>query len=147
MATSVALNVTEPTCCGIGGSVNGTYIPLAILIFSHSDAFCLFYDAKSKTVKALNGSGRSPEKLTIDHLRKQGVMGKKIPLLNLNSVTIPGAFLKYCTFRHVPKTIQVLPRPGWTRWRSSAVAHFLLARYLLLLSGWQKKGGSLVSLL
>ncbi|KAF7964746.1 hypothetical protein HWV62_3388, partial [Athelia sp. TMB] len=74
VATSIALNVTEPTCCGIGG-----------------DAFCLFYDAESKTVKALNGSGRSPEKLTIDHLRKQGVMGKKIPLLNLNSVTIPGA--------------------------------------------------------
>lgn len=61
----------------------------------YRDAFCLFYDAKSKTVKALNGSGRSPEKLNIDYMRKQGVMGKKIPLTNLNSVTVPGAYDRY----------------------------------------------------
>ncbi|KAI9060605.1 gamma-glutamyltranspeptidase [Trametes sanguinea] len=73
VATSAALNVTEPSCCGIGG-----------------DAFCLFYDAKTKTVKALNGSGRSPAKLTIDHVRSQGVTGDKIPNINLNSVTVPG---------------------------------------------------------
>ncbi|RPD64873.1 gamma-glutamyltranspeptidase [Lentinus tigrinus ALCF2SS1-6] len=73
VATSAALNVTEPSCCGIGG-----------------DAFCLFYDAKAKTVKALNGSGRSPAKLTIDHARSQGVTGNSIPGTNLNSVTVPG---------------------------------------------------------
>lgn len=55
------------------------------------DAFCLFYDAKTKSVKALNGSGRSPEKLTMDHVRKQGITGSKIPLTDLNSVTVPGA--------------------------------------------------------
>ncbi|KAF9457073.1 nucleophile aminohydrolase [Collybia nuda] len=73
VATSAALNVTEPSCCGIGG-----------------DAFCLFYDAATKTVKALNGSGRSPEKLTIEYARSRGLTGR-IPLTDLNSVTVPGA--------------------------------------------------------
>ncbi|CCL99563.1 uncharacterized protein FIBRA_01581 [Fibroporia radiculosa] len=74
VAVSAALNVTEPSCCGIGG-----------------DAFCLFYDAKAKTVQAMNGSGRSPAKLTIDYVRQQGITGKTIPVTNLNSVTVPGA--------------------------------------------------------
>ncbi|KAI0307921.1 gamma-glutamyltranspeptidase [Multifurca ochricompacta] len=73
VATSAALNVTEPSCCGIGG-----------------DAFCLFYDAKTKTVKALNGSGRAPEKLSIEYLRSRGITGS-IPTTDLNSVTVPGA--------------------------------------------------------
>ena len=50
----------------------------------------MFYDAKTKTVKAFNGSGRSPEKLTIDHVRAQGVTGDSIPASNLNCVTVPG---------------------------------------------------------
>ncbi|PCH33847.1 gamma-glutamyltranspeptidase [Wolfiporia cocos MD-104 SS10] len=74
VAVSAALNVTEPSCCGIGG-----------------DAFCLFYDATTEVVHAMNGSGRSPAKLTIDLVRKQGVTGSKIPATNLNSVTVPGA--------------------------------------------------------
>ncbi|KZT30675.1 gamma-glutamyltranspeptidase [Neolentinus lepideus HHB14362 ss-1] len=74
VATSAALNVTEPSCCGIGG-----------------DAFCLFYDAKTKQVKALNGSGHSPQKLNIDYVRKRGITGNKLPLTDLNSVTVPGA--------------------------------------------------------
>ncbi|KAJ7654942.1 gamma-glutamyltranspeptidase [Mycena polygramma] len=74
VATSAALNVTEPSCCGIGG-----------------DAFCLFFDAKTKTVKALNGSGHSPQKLTIEYLRERGLTGSSIPVTDLNSVTVPGA--------------------------------------------------------
>lgn len=74
VATSAALNVTEPSCCGIGG-----------------DAFCLFYDAKTKTIKAMNGSGRSPQKLSVDYMRQRGVKGGQIPLRDLNCVTVPGA--------------------------------------------------------
>jgi len=73
VATSAALNVTEPSCCGIGG-----------------DAFCLFYDAQTKVVRAMNGSGRSPKALNIQVVRQKGIAGDTIPLTDLNSVTVPG---------------------------------------------------------
>ncbi|KAF5323406.1 hypothetical protein D9611_005794 [Ephemerocybe angulata] len=74
VATSVALNVTEPCSCGIGG-----------------DAFCLYFDATTKKITALNGSGRAPKRLDVEYLRQNGVEGNSIPLTNLNSVTVPGA--------------------------------------------------------
>ena len=53
------------------------------------DAFCLFYDAKTKTVKALNGSGRAPANLDIDYALSRGHK-ERIPFTDLNSVTVPG---------------------------------------------------------
>ncbi len=79
VATAAALNVTEPSCTGIGG-----------------DVFCLFYDAKNKKVRAINGSGRSPKKLTLEYLRSIGIKGKTIPLTDLNAVTVPGAAAGWC---------------------------------------------------
>jgi gamma-glutamyltranspeptidase / glutathione hydrolase len=75
---------------GLAGTAAHSY---DILVFTRnfSDAFCLFYEAKAKTVKALNGSGHSPQKLNIGHVRSRGVTGLTIPTNDLNSVTVPGA--------------------------------------------------------
>ena len=53
--------------------------------------FLLFYDAKTKKVSALNGSGRAPASLSIAKLRKKGIRGNSIPMNDINAVTVPGA--------------------------------------------------------
>ena len=57
--------------------------------------FCLYFDAKTKEIHALNGSGRSPKNSSLEQIRKDldlkpGQPGK-IPMLSALSVTVPGA--------------------------------------------------------
>lgn len=47
--------------------------------------FVLYYDAATKTVKGLNGSGRSPRALDVQHVKKQGITTPEIPLDNRKS--------------------------------------------------------------
>ncbi|GIT08495.1 MAG: gamma-glutamyltransferase [Pseudomonadota bacterium] len=68
------LNVVEPMSTGVGG-----------------DVFALVYDSKTKSVKALNGSGKSSIKTDINKLDEIGL--NSIPLDGKNSgmaVSVPG---------------------------------------------------------
>jgi gamma-glutamyltranspeptidase/glutathione hydrolase len=57
--------------------------------------FCLFYDAKTKKVHAMNGSGRSGQKASLEQIRKdlkipEGEVGH-IPMNSVHAAIVPGA--------------------------------------------------------
>jgi gamma-glutamyltranspeptidase/glutathione hydrolase len=72
VATAAALAVIEPTGTGIGG-----------------DCFALFFDAATKQVHAVNGSGRSPAALDLERLEREGLR-RALPRHHVHNVTVPG---------------------------------------------------------
>ncbi|MEN4011272.1 MAG: gamma-glutamyltransferase family protein [Chloroflexota bacterium] len=78
LAMAAALNVTEPTSTGLGG-----------------DCFALLYQASTRTVFALNGSGRAPASLTLERLRRAG-FGEYLPPFHPYTITVPGACAGWC---------------------------------------------------
>jgi len=71
VAVAAALNVVEPMSTGIGG-----------------DAFALIYDAASRRVSALNGSGRAPRAISPQAFRERGL--DYVPRDGMLPVTVPG---------------------------------------------------------
>lgn len=57
--------------------------------------FCLYYDAKTKKIHSLNGSGRYPAGATLDKVRADLKAGPDevggIPMHSVLAVTVPGA--------------------------------------------------------
>ena len=72
VATSAMMNVMDPGSCGVGG-----------------DCFALYFDAETRQVSALNGSGRAPAALTLETVRDLG--WRKMNPRHAHSVTVPGA--------------------------------------------------------
>jgi gamma-glutamyltranspeptidase/glutathione hydrolase len=71
ITAAAVLAVVEPTMNGVGG-----------------DLFALVYDAKTKTVHALNASGRAPQGATPEEFQRRGL--KAIPYRGELSVSVPG---------------------------------------------------------
>ncbi|MBD0401053.1 gamma-glutamyltransferase [Flammeovirga sp. EKP202] len=71
IAANATLGLMEPTGCGIGG-----------------DIFAIIWDAKTQKLYALNGSGRSPKKLTLAYFKENNYT--KIPALGPLPVSVPG---------------------------------------------------------
>lgn len=76
IAMANVCGVVLPDMCGLGG-----------------DCFLLHYDAKTRQVTAINGSGPAPEKATIAYFKEHGY--KKIPKDGMLSVSVPGAVDTY----------------------------------------------------
>ena len=72
IAAAAMLCVVEPVSNGIGG-----------------DCFALYFDAKSRKVSALNGSGRAAKASNIGELRKLGY--RRMPRFTGAAVSVPGA--------------------------------------------------------
>ena len=72
IAANACLGLMEPTGCGMGG-----------------DIYAIVWDAKTQQLYALNGSGRSPQSLTLQWFKDNGY--EKIPAYGPLPVSVPGA--------------------------------------------------------
>src|SRR6185295_3104533 len=95
IATAAVLGIVEPSSIGIGG-----------------DAFCLFYSAKDRSIRALDASGRSPFAASLEFFRESGF--KEMPQRGIHSATVPGAVHGWATLlkSHGSKSLGEVLQPA-----------------------------------
>jgi gamma-glutamyltranspeptidase/glutathione hydrolase len=100
IAANAALGLMEPTGCGIGG-----------------DLFAIVWNAENKELTGLNASGRSPQLLTLQHFRDEGI--DDIPYLGPLTVSVPGAvdgwFELHERYGRLPMPELLAPAIGYAR--------------------------------
>jgi gamma-glutamyltranspeptidase / glutathione hydrolase len=100
VATAAALNVTEPCSTGIGG-----------------DMFALYFEAATRAISAINGSGRAPAALDIARIAADNLIdahGEIADPRHAHCVTVPGAAAGWCDFltRHGSMTMHDVLTPA-----------------------------------
>ncbi len=58
--------------------------------------FALYFDAATRRITALNGSGRAPQALTLERLRREGLLTDSLPPFHPYTITVPGACAGWC---------------------------------------------------
>ena len=114
IATAAMLNVVEPLSTGVGG-----------------DCFALYFDAATRQVTALNGSGRAPAAASMEELALLGYAN--MPTFTGHAVSIPGTVAGWSDLlaRHGRMTLADVLQPAiWTAENGYPVSE-LIAR------GWR----------
>ncbi|MFU8822150.1 MAG: gamma-glutamyltransferase [Gammaproteobacteria bacterium] len=100
IAANAALGLMEPVACGVGG-----------------DLFAIAWDAESRQLHGLNGSGRSPRGLELQWFLDNGY--ESIPPLGPLPVSVPGAvdgwFELHAKFGRLPISAILAPAIGYAR--------------------------------
>ena len=100
IAANAAIGLMEPTGNGIGG-----------------DLFAIVWDAQSQRLYGLNGSGRAPYSLTLDHFKNEKLT--KVPACGPLPVTVPGCvdgwFALHAKFGRLPVKTLLAPAIAYAR--------------------------------